>query len=704
MIFLASNGLKALLHSAFIVFILTGTPFNLYAQHDLCGNVNDENGRPMPGAYVSMTDKPLSVITGEKGEFCFKGLPPGIYHLHISYMGYQCMHECTADLTSRGQYFNFQLFPEKLNLPAVEIHGQNRPGSNLPTALSAVKAGQAEIRQNLHGSLMKSLENLPGVKAMEIGQGTSKPVIRGLGFNRVIVVNQGIKQEGQQWGADHGLEVDPFAVESAEILKGPASLMYGSDALGGAVILPLPAVAAESSLRGSVDLLGRSVNNTIGGSLMLKGNRKGAHFNLRYSHTDYGDYKIPADSFYYNQFRLPVYDRVLKNTAGSDKNLQFVAGYIQSRHSTSIVLSHYHSLAGFFPGSHGIPDASKLFPDSSGRNTGLPYQDVTHRKAQINTTYYFSRHKFSLQAGLQHNLRQEWSKFHTHYPNQKPPDEQPDKEIELHLKTISANATWQPLAEEGLGAGINFQHQGQNTGGYMFLMAPFRRTLAGGFLQYSRKLSENLTVHSGIRYDYGSIRIDSVFSVAANRVKSNKLRKGFNDLTWSAGLSYLPAPETRLFLHIGKGFRIPTAMELSANGIHHGSFRYELGDATLQSEQMYQVDAGYEFRGDRLMIALSPFISYFPDYIFLSPTGGYLLPDGSETAEADAGQVYVYKQSEALRTGFEIDSQFEITPRLFAKLTSEYVYATDFTYPLPFTPPTHLASCHRVAISKKPIG
>ena len=156
----------------------------------------------------------------------------------------------------------------------------------------------------------------PGVQAMDIGSGFSKPMIRGMGFNRVAVLENGIKQEGQQWGADHGLELDAFNVDAVNVMKGPASLLYGSDAMGGVIDIAPVQVPAENMLFGDVTLLGKSVNETIGASLMLGIKRNAWYTRLRYSEQRFGDYRIPADTIVYLTQKMPVYGRRLKNTAG----------------------------------------------------------------------------------------------------------------------------------------------------------------------------------------------------------------------------------------------------------------------------------------------------------------------------------------------------------------------------------------------------
>ncbi len=193
------------------------------------------------------------------------------------------------------------------------------------------------LKQNLGGSLMTSLERLPGITTIDIGSGQSKPVIRGLGFNRVVVVENNIKHEAQQWGADHGLEIDQYAVDNVEVIKGPASLMYGSDAIGGVIDMKNRKLPAENSFGGTIDLSGKTNNDFLGTSISLYGRKKWFFADVRATFLDYGDYKVPTDSVDIYSYRAALYKNHLRNTAGKEKDLHFSFGIIQKRVSKQIL-------------------------------------------------------------------------------------------------------------------------------------------------------------------------------------------------------------------------------------------------------------------------------------------------------------------------------------------------------------------------------
>ena len=189
-------------------------------------------------------------------------------------------------------------------LPDVVVTETYQQRQAKKSALTVDVADQDFLRKHFTGNFMQAMENIPGVQAMDIGSGFSKPMIRGMGFNRIAVLENGIKQEGQQWGADHGLELDAFNIGAVNVLKGPSSLLYGSDAMGGVIDVVPPAVPVDNRVFGDVTLLGKSVNGTVGGSLMLGIKKNAWYSHIRYSEQHFGDYHIPTDSIVYLTQRI----------------------------------------------------------------------------------------------------------------------------------------------------------------------------------------------------------------------------------------------------------------------------------------------------------------------------------------------------------------------------------------------------------------
>jgi iron complex outermembrane receptor protein len=588
-------------------------------------------------------------------------------------------------------------------LSEVVVTGSHQKGIDRNTAQTVKWVDKNFLHEHFTGNLMHSLEYVPGISSMDIGSGFSKPMIRGMGFNRIAVTENGIKQEGQQWGADHGLEIDAFNVERVLVRKGPASLLYGSDAMGGVIEIAQLPTPADNQLYGEIALLGKSVNGTLGGSVLLGVKRNAWHVKLRFSEQHFSDYRIPADTVVYLTQRMPVSGRRLKNTAGFERDAALFAEYRKGFYYANYAVSNAFQQAGFFAGAHGIPDVSRLQDDGDSRNVDLPYSTVNHLK--ITTRQQYTRDSFRLcwDAGAQHNQREEWSLFHTHYGSQPVPKNDPDKELDFSLATFSSSlkADWTGAERWKHTVGWDAQYQRNRIAGYSFLLPEYERLTTGGSVVSAFYPNKNITLSGGLRFDYGKLDIaasedefleaylrqqayaDAV--VEAYRWRSYSVSRHFGELSGSIGLSWQINELHLLKANIGRSFRLPGANELAANGVHHGAFRHEQGDASLSSERGWQADASYTCEHERLRLSASPFFSFFDSYIYLRPTGEWsILPH--------AGQVYRYANAAAIFAGAEVELRLDLLRNLCYHVAGEYVYThnLDEHTPMSFSPPASL--------------
>jgi iron complex outermembrane receptor protein len=560
------------------------------------------------------------------------------------------------------------------------------------------------------GNLVQTLDNMAGIRSMDIGAGFAKPMIRGMGFNRIVVAENGVKQEGQQWGADHGLEIDAFSVERVVVRKGPASLLYGSDAMGGAIeIVPLP-VPPGNRLYGEAVVLGKSVNETLGGSLMMGvkrdfdgRNRHTLHVKARFSEQHFGDYRIPADTVVYLTQRMPVYGRRLKNTAGFERDASLFAEYRRRAYYANYAIGNAFQKSGFFPGAHGIPDASRIRDDGDSRNVEMPFSTVNHLKATTRQQFTNGKGLIRLDLGFQHNHRVEWSLFHTHYAAQPVPAKDADKELEFSLSTASAamRAEWSAGRFWKHTAGWDVQYQRNGVAGYSFLLPAFRRFTAGGLWLGVYSPNERLTVSGGLRYDFGEMTTDGYRDayleqylrergypenvVEAHRWRSYPVERRFGDVSGALGAVLQVSSSSTVKVNIGRSFRLPGANELASNGVHHGAFRHEQGDGSLHSERGWQFDAEFIFEEKSVRMTFSPFAGWFEHYIYLRPMGEWsVLPH--------AGQVYRYSGAEAVFAGFEAELSVDVRHNLTYGLSGEYLFThnADEHTPLAFSPPASM--------------
>ena len=589
---------------------------------------------------------------------------------------------------------------KSLLLPDVVVTESYQQRQAKKSALAVDVVDQDFLRKHFTGNFMQAMENIPGVQAMDIGSGFSKPMIRGMGFNRIAVLENGIKQEGQQWGADHGLELDAFNIGTVNVLKGPSSLLYGSDAMGGVIAITSPPVPSVDMLFGDVTLLGKSVNGTLGGSFMLGIKKSFWYAQVRYSEQHFGDYRIPTDTIVYLTQKMPVYGRKLKNTAGIERNIGFFAQYQRQRYKANYSVSNVYQKTGFFPGAHGIPDVSRVEDDGDSRNMELPYSKVNHLKVTTLQQYAWEKLVLSGDFGFQNNHREEWSVFHTHYGSQPVPEKDPDKELAFNLNTLSASVKVRFIGSSSWehALGWDGQHQRNDISGYSFLLPEYYRSTTGLLWITTYKPNNVISVSGGMRYDYGYIHISShedayladylrkqgydEEQVEHYKWNSHAVKKKFGDYSFSLGLVWTPSERHMVKANVGRSFRLPGANELAANGVHHGTFRHEQGDTNLKSEQGWQMDASYNLRYNGVSISVSPFVSWFSNYIFLRPTGEWsVLPH--------AGQIYRYTGAEALFAGTEATIDIHFLRSFNYRISGEYVYTynCDEHIPLSFSPP-----------------
>jgi iron complex outermembrane receptor protein len=571
------------------------------------------------------------------------------------------------------------------------------------TALKVDVVGKNFLHEHFTGNLMQTLEYISGVYSMETGSGFSKPMIRGMGFNRISVTENGIKQEGQQWGADHGLEIDAFGVERVTVRKGPSSLLYGSDAMGGVIeITQLPA-PSENQMYGEIALLGKSVNGTLGASVMSGIKKNAWHVKLRFSGQHFADCRIPKDTIVYLTQKLPVLNRRLKNTAGFEHDAGLFAEYRNGKYTANYAISDAFQKVGFFSGAHGIPDASRVQDDGNSRNTDLPYSLVNHLKITTHQQYLHNKSTVYLDAGFQNNHREEWSLFHTHYGNQPVPETDSNKELVFSLNTfnssLKADLTYSVRWKHSFGWDV--QYQRNNIAGYSFLLPEYKRFTTGLFWLSIFRPNSKFSLSGGIRYDYGKINISAYQDtylekylnernyadgiIESYKWRSYGVHRNFDDASGSLGVNWTPNRSHQVKLNFGRSFRLPGASELASNGVHHGTFRHEQGNASLVSERGWQLDASYTCEHKSVLFTASPFISWFDNYIYLKPTGEWsILPH--------AGQIYRYTGAKAIFTGMEIELSVDFFHNLTYQISGEYVYThnLDEHTPLSFSPPASM--------------
>ena len=573
-------------------------------------------------------------------------------------------------------------------LDDVTVTGNRRLDFQMKSSQTGVQIGRDFLSTHLSGSLMQTLEGIPGVKAMSIGSGQSKPVIRGLGFNRLAVVEDGIKHEGQQWGDDHGLEIDQFSIDRAEVIKGPSALLHGSDAIGGVLSLHTSHVPTRP-VEGEVQLFGRSNNEQLGLSAKMGGRAGHFFFRAHVTAIDYADYRVPTDSIQYYSYWIRLHNQRLRNTAGAERDGSLLIGYAGYNFHTDLRLSDSYSKSGFFANAHGLEvRLSQIDYDRSRRDIDLPSQSVNHLKLLSHTTWRTDRLALELNLAWQHNRRKELSEPVSHGYMPTPADEL-ERLFSKHTYTANASARWTAGHGHELSAGVGGEHQRNRRDGWGFIIPDFDASSFGLYLLDRLTLHEGLVLNAGVRYDHAHTHIRAysdwyatpVGGLPVYRQRSADMSRSFNSLTWSAGVNWAVGRWV-LKANMGKSFRVPIPKELGADGVNYHIFRYEQGNPSLDPERSYQLDLGISWANNALTIELDPYVNYFPNYIYLNPTADYM----------EGLQLYQYTQARVLRYGFEAQATWRVHRHWQLEAQGEYLYARQQSGPkkgftLPFSTP-----------------
>ena len=672
-----------------LLFLFITVQSILFGQ--ISGVVSDDHKHPLPGANVLLLPDSIQTSTDVDGQFIFRNIKAGTYELRFSYIGYLTDTRVVTVESGKSVDVRVMLDTDDQILETVVVSEEH---AKQEVTLQTEHVHEDFFQRNLEGSFAKSIEKLPGISSINVGVGIAKPVIRGLSANRIIVNHQGIKQESQQWGSDHGLEIDQFDVERVEIIKGPGSLQYGSDGLGGVINIMPDKILPTNSYKGSVLGVYKTNNDHYGGSAKLGINVNDWFLTARYSQQDFADYQVPADAFIYNNFELPILNDRLKNTAGNESNISINTGLKRDWGITRLLYSHYSLNAGLFSGAVGVPRSYALTDDGNYRDIDVPQQKVDHYRVSMNQIFFMGDNHLALDIGFQRNQRREFSEpeFHS-IPLSQLEDPNDKLAIELLLETFSITSHYQFYSEEDRKniIGFSVQWQDNKRGGFEFLLPDFRTFRGGIYAITEREMTDNWLINGGLRFDIGNNNtdfyrqyvwdsneniIDSLISVATDDQFFNWSASIGSNWTLSEGKWIIKA-------NIGKSFRVPYPAETVSNGIHHGTFRHEVGTPDLESEHGYQLDVGLDWELPKFHGNLSVYFNYFDNYIYLGPTFPARFSQLPE-----AGQIFQYRQDDAIYTGFELEWDWDVAPKLDVHQAIEFIqsYNPETKLALPFTP------------------
>jgi len=614
----------------YFLSLFMGLTLVVHSQNKLSGIISNKDNQPVIGANISIPELHKETSSDENGNYSFTNLPNGRHKVVVSFIGYATQ---TTTITFSGSEKEFNTLLEESNQHMDEVivsTAFNKMQSQ--NVMKVEHLSMKSLRQTGATTLIEGLTTIPGVSQISTGTSIGKPVIRGLSGNRVLVYTQGIRLENQQFGEEHGLGLNDSGVESVEVIKGPASLLYGSDALGGVLYFNPEKFAKANDFQ--ADYGQKFFSNTHGSSTSLGVKTSSEHFKflVRGRYDNHADYKT-ADS------------AKVTNSRYDESDFKSALGYTNSKFS-SILRYNFNRL------NLGIPEEG-IAEQTTNRNPDYPRQGVMSHIVSLNNTLYFNTSKLDANFGYISNDRSEF-------------EDNPTAILKMKLRTFNYDAKYYLPTFGKIESifGVQGMYQTNTNFGEEQLIPNAITNDLGVFGTMNYEWKKN-TLQAGLRFDTRKITSESN-GIVGEEGYFQELNKSFTSFNASLGFKNNSIDNLIFRLNVASGFRAPNLAELTSNGVHEGSNRYEIGNANLKNEQNIQIDLNIEYASSHFELFVNGFYNHINNYIFIAPNGEVI----------DDNFVYDYVQANAQLFGGEAGIHFHPHPLDWLHITSSFESVT----------------------------
>ncbi len=630
-----------------------------------------ENKEKVPGAYVYLKGTTKATVSDAKGQFILSDLCPGKYTLVCQMASFDPI-ETSINLADEKET-DFLLSTHDEHLQEVFVQGRKQEiTSQLKSELSTEERSQKDGL-----SLGEMLKGLTGVQSLQTGSSVSKPVIHGLHSSRVIILNQGVRQEGQNWGSEHAPEIDPFVSKNIQVIKGPGGLRYGGDAIGGIVMLEPNALPDSSAIHGSIQSIYFSNGRQGVLSGLLEGGitrHKGWGWRIQGTLKDGGN--IQTAQYY------------LSNTGVKEENVSMALGYKSTQWGADLFYSRFHTVIGIYEGSHigNIADLERSIaspqpltafrPTEFTRKIDRPNQDVWHDLAKVKAFYHLPT-QATLRATVAAQSDERWELDVLRAGKN-------INTLRFNLDTYSGEIVYDETNSNKLWkgqAGFTFLDQGNITSGQKVQNPTLTTSLLpnyslqnAGVFAIERRVTERWEFEAGVRYDVKEIETHRPKANFSPTILRNK--NLFSGMSGSLGFTYHWNAITESQFTLSRAFRAPGANELFSNGVHHGAGAYEIGDPNLKGETGTNVSFSTNFKPERWDIELALYSNHIHNFIYLRPE----VVNGTAvyaTTVRGVFPIFTYQQIDARFQGIDFQASYLLSSRLSVQQKTSIVRAMD---------------------------
>ncbi|WP_314150029.1 TonB-dependent receptor domain-containing protein [Capnocytophaga granulosa] len=612
--------------------------FSLYGQETLNLIVEDKAGQPLPSAVVHFVGKHF--VSDAKGRVNISNLAKGKYPIKVNYLGF-LDYEAIVAIPAVNPYK--VVMQEEVN----QLAGTTLIGHVAKPVTASVAIDKPKLQQKSGEELAKVLTTVAGVSMIQTGATIAKPVIHGLHSNRILILNNEVRQEGQQWGADHAPEIDPAVADKITVIKGADAVRYGSDALGGVVVIAPNQLPYGDGLHGQLSPSFASNGRKSATTLKLESGLPGL---LHWAWRVQGTLKRSGD--------IHTADYMLNNTAAAEANFSAAIGLRQEAGSAELFYSRYENESGVFYGSHigNLDDLLARFEIGRPLTTypfsysiEAPKQKVIHHLLKAKAYYFLPfGGKLTAQYAFQKDIRQEFSVRRL--------DRTRIPALNMWLTTHLAEVFWENIDTQHwktlVGGSFSLQDNYNQPGTGVVPVIPNFASVGYGAFAIEKYHKDNWNAEAGLRYDYKYLSADG-YDMYSQRYGGEH---DFHNITYSLGGAWQATPHTALSSNIGVAWRAPQVNELYSSGLHHGAGTYNLGEASLSPETgaKWITSLSYTHPERGIYLTADAYVQLIKNYIYDYPTGE------TRTLFSGVYPIFQYTQADALFRGVDIDASLRL--------------------------------------------
>ena len=587
-----------------IVCVLILFYHSLNAQNKIVGKITDQNNLPLPGATIFISDMNKGTISDKIGKYELINIPNGKNRIQYSFVGFANRIE-TVELSGETIELNILLRQTAVEADEVVVSGvYNSTQHDNAVKIEVLKLDPHTVKTTPNFS--EVLTQVPGVDMISKGSGVSKPVIRGLSMNDILVLNNGVRFENYQYSSHHPLGIDEFGIEDVEIIKGPASLLYGSDAIGGVINFIKEKPAPVGNILGDYNL--QLFSNTLGmtNNLGIKGASKRFFGGVRVGQKTNSDFLQGGGTF-------------VPNSRFNEMSVKANTGYTDKIGTFKLFYDFNNQKLGL------VEDEAIGEITERGRDNNIWYQELNTHLLSSQNKLYLGRFKLDVNSALQNTELIHYGDVDVY-------------EIQMRLSTLTYEARLHLPSKENSEYIIGFQGINQtntNLNDRETKLLPDAVTnnySAFGLLRYT--FFKKLKLQTGVRYDNKSISTQAIGSPSDPMTYRAALDKYFGSFSGSFGATYNFSEKLLFRANYAAAYRTPNYAELTSNGQHE--LRYEIGDNNLVPENAYEMDLSIHYHKDNFTFDLAGFYNIINNYIFISPTG-----------DTTSSGIYIYKYEQA---------------------------------------------------------